>query len=136
MGTILEYLAPRWRYSAYLSGIEPRTDGYRSSAGIRTRVSTKGSVGCHHQTNTASSASRGTILVAEQNHLPEVETPQSINEEAQIIRPIIQQYTFAAFATFVNANMHLVVADEQMQQHTFQRLLTDFPPERERDLIY
>ena len=28
-------------------------------------------------------------------------------------------------------NMHLVVADDQMQQHTFQRILTDFPPERE-----
>ena len=25
--------------------------------------------------------------------------------------------------------MHLVVADDQMQHHTFQRLLTDFPPE-------
>ena len=27
--------------------------------------------------------------------------------------------------------MHLVVADDQIQQHTFQRILTDFPPERE-----
>ena len=27
--------------------------------------------------------------------------------------------------------MHLVVADDQMQQHTFQRLLMDFPPEQE-----
>ena len=27
--------------------------------------------------------------------------------------------------------MHLVVADDQIQQHTFQRLLTDFPPESE-----
>ena len=27
--------------------------------------------------------------------------------------------------------MHLVVADTQMQQHAFQRILTDFPPERE-----
>ena len=27
--------------------------------------------------------------------------------------------------------MHLVVADDQMQPRTFQRLLTDFPPERE-----
>ena len=72
---------------------------------------------------------RGTTLVAEHNNLPEVETPQSINEEAQIIRPRIQQYTFAAFVAFVNANMHLVVADDQMQQHTFQQLLKDFPPE-------
>ena len=28
--------------------------------------------------------------------------------------------------------MHLVVADDQMQQHTLQGILTDFPPERER----
>ena len=27
--------------------------------------------------------------------------------------------------------MHLVVADDQMQQHTFLRILKDFPPERE-----
>ena len=27
--------------------------------------------------------------------------------------------------------MHLVEADDQMQQHTFQQILTDFPPERE-----
>ena len=27
--------------------------------------------------------------------------------------------------------MHLVVAEDQIQQHAFQRLLTDFPPERE-----
>ena len=27
--------------------------------------------------------------------------------------------------------MHLVVADTQMQQHAFQRILTEFPPERE-----
>ena len=27
--------------------------------------------------------------------------------------------------------MHLVVVDDQMQQHTFQQILTDFPPERE-----
>ena len=27
--------------------------------------------------------------------------------------------------------MHLVVADDQMQHHTFQRLLTDFLPESE-----
>ena len=48
-----------------------------------------------------------------------------------IIRPRIQQYTLEAFVTFVNANMHLVVADEQIQQHTFQQLLADFPPESE-----
>ena len=79
---------------------------------------------------------RGTILVADHNNLPEVKTPQSINEEAQIIRPRIQQYTFAAFETLVSANMHLVVADTQMQHHAFQRILTDFPPERERfDLL-
>ena len=72
-----------------------------------------------------------TILVAEHNNLPEVETPQSINEETLIVRPRIQQYTFAAFVALVNANMHLVVADDQMQRHTFQRLLTDFPPESE-----
>ena len=74
---------------------------------------------------------RRTILVAEHNNLLEVETPQSINEEAQIIRLRIQQYTYAAFVAFVNAIMHLMVADDQMQQHTFQRLLTDFPPESE-----
>ena len=79
---------------------------------------------------------RGTTLVTEHNNLPEVETLQSINEEAQIIRPRIQQYRFAAFEAFLHRNMHLVVADDQMQQHAFQRLLTDFPPERERDLIY
>ena len=79
---------------------------------------------------------RGTILIAEHNNLSEVETTQSINEEAQIIRPRIQQYTFAAFEAFVHTNMHLVVAEDQMQQRTFQRLLTDLPPERERDLIY
>ena len=28
-------------------------------------------------------------------------------------------------------NMHLVVADDQMQHHTFQRLLMDFPLESE-----
>ena len=55
---------------------------------------------------------RETILVAEHNNLPEVETSQSINEESQIIRPIIQQYTFAAFEAFVRTNMHLVVADD------------------------
>ena len=27
--------------------------------------------------------------------------------------------------------MYLVVVDDQMQQHTFQWILTDFPPERE-----
>ena len=27
--------------------------------------------------------------------------------------------------------MHLVVADDQMQQHAFQRLLMNFPPESE-----
>ena len=72
----------------------------------------------------------GTILVAEHNNLWEVKPPQSINEEAQIIRPRIQQYTFAAFEASVHTNMHLVVADGQMQQHAFQRLLTDFPLER------
>ena len=77
---------------------------------------------------------RGTVLVAEHNNLPEVETPQNINninEEAQIIRPRIQQYAYAAFEAFVQTNMHLVVADYQMQQHTFQQILTDFSPERE-----
>ena len=74
---------------------------------------------------------RRTILVAEHTNLPEVETPQSINKEAQIIRPRMQQYTFAAFEAFISANMHLVVANDQMQQHTFQRILTDLPPERE-----
>ena len=56
---------------------------------------------------------RRTILVAEHNNLPEVETLQSINEETLIIRPRIQQYTFAAFVAFAKANMHLVVADDQ-----------------------
>ena len=32
---------------------------------------------------------RRTILIAEHNNLPEVKTPQSINEKAQIIRPRI-----------------------------------------------
>ena len=76
------------------------------------------------------------VLVAEHNNLPEVETPQSINEEAQIIRPRLQQYTFAAFEALVHTNMHLVAADDQMQQLTFQLLLTNLSPERERDLIY
>ena len=71
----------------------------------------------------------GTILVAEHNP---VETPQNVNKEAQIIRPRIQQYTYAAFEAFVQTNMHLVIADDQMQQYTFQQMLKDFPPERER----
>ena len=75
----------------------------------------------------------GTILVAEHNNLPEVETPQNINKEAQIIRPRIQQYTYASFEALVQTNIHLVVADDQMQQHTFQRILKDFSPERERE---
>ena len=29
--------------------------------------------------------------------------------------------------------MHLVVVDDQMQQHAFQWILKDFPPERERE---
>ena len=73
----------------------------------------------------------GTVLGTEHNNLPEVETPHNINEEAQIIRLRIQQYTYAAFEAFVQTNIHLVVADDQMQQHTFQQILTDFPPERE-----
>ena len=73
---------------------------------------------------------RGSILIAEHNNLPEVETPQNINEEAQIIRPRMQQYIYAAFEAFVQTNMHLVVADDQMQQHTFQWILKNFPPER------
>ena len=74
---------------------------------------------------------RGTILVAEHDNLPEVETPQSINEEAQTIRPRIQQYIFSAFEAFVHTNMHLVVTDDQMQHHVFQQILKDFSPERE-----
>ena len=74
---------------------------------------------------------RRTILVAEHNNLPEVETTQSINEEAQIIKPRIHQYTFAAFESFISANTHLVVANTKMQHHAFQRILADFPPERE-----
>ena len=74
---------------------------------------------------------QGTILVIEHNNLPEVEPPQNINEAAQIIRPQIQQYRYTTFEAFVQANMHLVVVDDQMQQHTFQWILTDFPPERE-----
>ena len=62
---------------------------------------------------------RGTTLDAEHNNLPEVDPPQSSNEEMLIIKPKIQQYTFEAFVTFVNANMHLVAADEHIQQHTF-----------------
>ena len=31
----------------------------------------------------------------------------------------------------IQTNMHLVVADDQMQQHTFQWILKDFQPERE-----
>ena len=73
----------------------------------------------------------GTILAAEHNNLPEVETLQNINEEAQIIRPRIQQYTYAASEAFIQTNMHIVASDDQMQQHTFQRILTDFSPERE-----
>ena len=57
---------------------------------------------------------RGTTLVAEHNNLLEVKPPQSINEEMIIIRPSIHQYSFDAFLNFVNANIHLVVADEQM----------------------
>ncbi len=64
-------------------------------------------------------------------NLPEVEQLQNINEAAQIIRPRIQQYTYTAFEAFVQANMHLAVVDDQMQQHTFQRILIDFPWERE-----
>ena len=56
---------------------------------------------------------RGTILVTEHNNLSEVETPQSINEEAQIIRSRIQQYAFAAFEVFGKTNMHLVVANDR-----------------------
>ena len=74
---------------------------------------------------------RGTTLVAEHNNLPEVKPPQSSNDEVLIIRLRLQQYTFEAFVAFMNANMHLVVSDEQIQQHTFQRLLADFPPESE-----
>ena len=52
MGTILEHLAPR-DIPLICRESNPDTDSYRSSARIRTRVPTKGSVGCHHQTNTA-----------------------------------------------------------------------------------
>ena len=58
---------------------------------------------------------RGTILVAQHNNLMEAEPPQSINKETRIIRPRLQQHTFDAFRTFVIANMHLEVADEQKQ---------------------
>ena len=34
MGTILEYLAPRWRYSAHLPGIEPGTGGTAHQPGL------------------------------------------------------------------------------------------------------
>ena len=69
----------------------------------------------HHWTNSPrlyKSIRTSTILVAEHNNLPKVETSQNINKEAQIIRPRIQQYTYAAFEAFVQTNMHLVVADD------------------------
>ena len=56
----------------------------------------------------------GTTLVAEHNNLPEDEPPQNINKTMIIIKPSIHQYSFDAFLNFVNANIHLVVADEQM----------------------
>ena len=77
---------------------------------------------------------RDSILIVEHNNLPEVEPLQNINEAAQIIKPRIQQFTYAAFEAFVQANMHLVVVDDQMQPHPFQWILVDIPPERERGI--
>ena len=77
---------------------------------------------------------QGTIPVIEHNNLPEVEPPRNINKAAQIIRPRIQQYMYTSFDAFIQANMHLVVVDDQMQPHPFQWILVDIPPERERGI--
>ena len=92
-------LAPGWpRYTSTANKVNPDSL-WRGGGGRHTEIPSE-----HRIVNVQH---RGTILVAEHNNLPEVETPQNINEEAQIIWPRIHQYTYAAFEAFVQKNMQM-----------------------------